>query len=69
MINNVQYYLGQNEIPIAASRYEADVSFDISEDMLRFWTIKNCFESEKGKFQLFIGFDSVSENSAEFELI
>ncbi len=29
MINNVQYYLGQNEIAIADSRYEADVQFDI----------------------------------------
>lgn len=29
MINNVQYYLNQNEIPIADSRYEADVEFDI----------------------------------------
>ncbi len=29
MINNVQYYLAQNEINIADSRYEADVEFDI----------------------------------------
>ena len=29
MINNVQYYLSQNDIPIADSRYEADVQFDI----------------------------------------
>ena len=29
MINNVQYYLGQKEIPIQESRYEADVQFDI----------------------------------------
>ncbi len=29
MINNVQYYLGQNEITISDSRYEADVQFDI----------------------------------------
>ncbi len=29
MINNVQYYLGQNDITIADSRYEADVQFDI----------------------------------------
>ena len=29
MINNVQYYLGQNDIAIADSRYEADVEFDI----------------------------------------
>ncbi|MBE5825827.1 MAG: YigZ family protein [Butyrivibrio sp.] len=29
MINNVQYYLGQNDITIQDSRYEADVQFDI----------------------------------------
>ena len=29
MINNVQYYLSQNSITIADSRYEADVQFDI----------------------------------------
>ena len=29
MIGNVQYYLGQNEIQILDSRYEADVQFDI----------------------------------------
>ena len=29
MINNVQYYLGQKDVPICESRYEADVQFDI----------------------------------------
>ncbi len=29
MINNVQYYLGQNDIAISDSRYEANVQFDI----------------------------------------
>ncbi len=29
MVNNVQYYLGQNDISIAESRYEAQVQFDI----------------------------------------
>ena len=29
MVNNVQYYLGQNNISIADSRYEANVQFDI----------------------------------------
>ncbi len=29
MINNVQYYLGQNDINTLDSRYEADVQFDI----------------------------------------
>jgi len=29
MVNNVQYYLGQNNVSIADSRYEANVQFDI----------------------------------------
>ncbi len=47
----------------------AEVSFDITEDMLQFWTIENCFESEPGKFKVFIGFDSTTDNSAEFMLM
>ena len=45
------------------------VSFKISEDMLRFFTITNKFESEPGKFTAFIGTDSETENGAEFELV
>lgn len=41
MINNVQYYLGQNDIAIADSRYEADVSFDICVKESDLETIKN----------------------------
>ena len=41
MINNVQYYLGQNNIAIADSRYEADVSFDICVKETELETIKN----------------------------
>ena len=41
MINNVQYYLGQNNIAIADSRYEADVSFDICVKESDLETIKN----------------------------
>ena len=46
-----------------------EVSFAIKEDMLRFFTINNRFESEPGKFVVFIGTDSASQNGAEFELI
>ncbi len=45
-----------------------DVSFEITEDMLRFWTINNKFESEEGDFKVFIGSDSTTENCAEFSL-
>jgi uncharacterized YigZ family protein len=41
MINNVQYYLAQNEINIADSRYEADVEFDICVKENDIETIKN----------------------------
>jgi beta-glucosidase len=46
-----------------------EVSFQITEDMLRFWTMNNCFESETGKFKVFVGLCSCTENAAEFELI
>lgn len=47
----------------------AKVSFRIDETMLRFFTINNKFESEEGKFVAFIGTDSKTNNSAEFELV
>ncbi len=46
----------------------AEVSFSVTEDMLKFWTIENRFDSEPGKFKVFIGFDSTTDNSAEFKL-
>ena len=45
-----------------------DVYFTITEDMLRFWTINNRFESEPGRFRVFVGTCSCTENSAEFVL-
>ncbi|SEK27159.1 beta-glucosidase [Butyrivibrio sp. ob235] len=46
-----------------------EISFDISEDMLRFWTIENKNDSEPGDFKVFVGFDSTTDNSEDFELI
>ncbi|WP_026668992.1 beta-glucosidase BglX [Butyrivibrio sp. AE3006] len=45
-----------------------EVSFVITEDMLAFFTLRNVFETEAGKFKVFLGFDSATENAAEFEL-
>ena len=47
----------------------SQVSFEITEEMLKFWTASNRFESEAGKFKVFIGLDSATENEAEFELV
>ena len=48
---------------------EKEVSFAIDEPMLRFWTINRRMESEPGDFQLWIGLDSTTENTAFFKLI
>ena len=48
---------------------ESDVSFEISEEMLRFNTVSGEFTSEKGLFKAYIGADSDTENCAEFFLI
>lgn len=42
----------------------AEVSFVITEEMLRFHDINMHYTSEPGTFQLFIGFDSTTENRA-----
>lgn len=44
------------------------VSFEITEAMLQFWRADMTFGSEPGKFEVFIGADSTTENKAEFVL-
>ena len=46
-----------------------EVSFDITEDMLRFYDLRMAYVSEAGAFQVFIGSDSTTENGAAFELV
>lgn len=45
------------------------VSFQITEEMLRFWNIDMEYASEEGDFKVSIGSDSSCQNTAEFELI
>ena len=40
----------------------------ITEEMLQFWRADMTFGSEPGKFEVFIGADSTTENKAEFVL-
>ncbi len=44
------------------------VSFEITEEMLRFYTINNVWDSEPGMFKVYVGTDSTTLNCAEFEL-
>ena len=47
---------------------EKEVSFVIDEEMLRFWTAKEKWESEAGKFLVFIGNNSCDGQPLEFYL-
>lgn len=45
------------------------VSFSVTEEMLRFYNIEMEYVSEPGQFELFIGPDSATDNSAVFTLL
>lgn len=47
---------------------ETEVSFEITEPMLRFYNIDMEFVSEPGEFKVYIGRDSQTMNEADFEL-
>ena len=47
---------------------EKEIVFTVTEPMLRFWTIDRRMESEPGDFQLWIGLDSSTENTAFFTM-
>ncbi|MBQ8840070.1 MAG: beta-glucosidase BglX [Clostridia bacterium] len=48
---------------------EKTVSFEITEEMLKYWTREMKFEAEKGEFHVFIGKDSTCKPFATFQLI
>lgn len=58
---------GLQKVSIAPGESKA-VAFTITEDMLRFYNIDMDFLSEPGDFTLWIGHDSLTENSAAFRL-
>ena len=53
---------------ILAPGESREVSFDITEEMLRFYRLDMIYGSEPGRFRIFIGGDSNTENGAEFIL-
>ena len=67
-VRPVKELKGFEKVTLASGK-SAKVTFTIDEPMLRFFTINNKFESEPGRFTAFIGTDSETENSAEFELV
>ena len=48
---------------------EQEVRFTINEEMLRFWTAEEKWESEAGKFQVWICNSSCDGQALEFQLV
>ena len=48
---------------------EQEVTFEITEDMLKFTGADDAFKAEKGSFTVYVGNSSETENSATFELV
>lgn len=59
---------GYKKIALAPNE-ETTVSFEITEEMLKFYNISNQFVSEAGRFIVMIGGDSQNVASAEFDLV
>ena len=68
VVRPIRELKGFSKITLAPGKTET-VEFAISEEMLRFTTAENRFESEKGTFVVYIGENSATDNSAEFVLI
>ena len=48
---------------------EKQVTFTITEEMLKFYDINMEYVAEKGRFTVFIGGDSSTQNQAQFQLV
>ena len=48
---------------------ETEISFDIDEEMLKFYTVNGRFEAEEGEFELMLGFNSRDIETVNFTLI
>lgn len=67
VVRPVRELKGLRKIALAANE-ERTVSFEITEEMLRFYDADMRFVSEAGDFLLWIGHDSLTENGASFRL-
>ena len=57
-------------MPLTASApgESREVSFNVTEDMLRFYDLSMRYVSEPGDFEIFLGPDSQTQNKARFTL-
>lgn len=68
VVRPVKELKGFQKVTLQAGE-ERSVVFEITEEMLRFHTLEGGFISEKGRFYVWIGDRSDTENKAEFVLV
>ncbi len=68
VIRPIRSLKGAKKITLAPEE-TGEVTFEITEEMLRFYDINMNFVSEPGLFNVFIGHDSDTQNMAEFLLV
>ena len=68
VIRPIRSLKGAKKITLAPGQ-TGEVTFTITEEMLRFYNIDMDFVSEPGLFNVFIGHDSDTQNKAEFVLV
>ena len=68
LVRPVKELKGYKKVFVKAGA-EKEVTFKINEEMLRFWTAKNKFESEKGTFTVWVSDCSNSGEGVKFELV
>ncbi|MCF0242231.1 MAG: fibronectin type III-like domain-contianing protein, partial [Treponema sp.] len=68
VVRPVKELKGFQKIKLEAGESK-EVSFEISEEMLRFWNINMKYVSEPGASKVSISKDSFTDNSADFEII
>ncbi|MGL5124690.1 MAG: beta-glucosidase BglX [Fusobacteriaceae bacterium] len=67
-VRPVKELKGFEKITLAPNE-EKEVTFKISEEMLKFYTIEKKVDSELGTFKVFVGKNSAEKNHLKFELI
>ena len=68
MVRPVKELKGFQKVYLEAGE-KKEISFDISEEMLRFYTASGEFASEKGEFTAMLGTDSEHVQEIPFALV
>ena len=67
-VRPIQELIAFKKITLEANE-SAEVCFEITEPMLRFWNAQNEYISEAGEFELFVGYADHRYISDEFTLV